>query len=185
VRIRDEKNSDPGSCMEKFGSGIRHGKNSDTGSGIHIPDPQHCLEESWNLSLLWWQFFCERNKRKMGFLKLETKNERVFKLAKDKKRWAYFFSLAQAKENFKKMSFFSFYTFPWPFCLFYLKTTSFLAGSINNVEVSLEESDSESTDPLDPAVSVKVIRPIKYVADTAGFENQQILLWTLLCQLRL
>jgi hypothetical protein len=40
-----------------------------------------------------------------------------------------------------------------------------LAGSINNVEVSLEESDSESTDPLDPAVSVKVISPIKNVAD--------------------
>jgi hypothetical protein len=58
-----------------------------------------------------------------------------------------------------------------PFCLFYLKTTSFLADSINNVEVSLEESDSESTDPLDPAVSVKVISPIKNVPDIAGLEK--------------
>jgi hypothetical protein len=26
-----------------FESGIRDGKNSDTGSGINIPDPQHCI----------------------------------------------------------------------------------------------------------------------------------------------
>ncbi len=66
-------------------------------------------------------------------------------------------------------------TFPGPFCLLYLKTTSYLAGSINNVEVSLEESDSESTDPLEPTVSVKVILPIKmlhYIV--AGFEKQVI-----------
>jgi hypothetical protein len=37
--------ADPGSGMEKFGSGIRDGKWSDPGSGIgkNIPDPQHCL----------------------------------------------------------------------------------------------------------------------------------------------
>jgi hypothetical protein len=37
---------DPGSGMEKFGSGIRDGKNSNPGwkkfeSGINIPDPLH------------------------------------------------------------------------------------------------------------------------------------------------
>jgi hypothetical protein len=52
MRIRDEKNSDPGSWMEKiwivdpgwkkFGSWILDGKNFDTGSGINLPDPQHC-----------------------------------------------------------------------------------------------------------------------------------------------
>jgi hypothetical protein len=31
---------DPG-CT-KFGCGIRDGKKSDPGSGINIPDPQHC-----------------------------------------------------------------------------------------------------------------------------------------------
>jgi hypothetical protein len=30
---------DPGSGMEKFRSGIRH---KEPGSGINIPDPQHC-----------------------------------------------------------------------------------------------------------------------------------------------
>ncbi len=65
-------------------------------------------------------------------------------------------------------------TFPGPFCLFNLKTTSFLAGSINNVEVSLEESDSESTDPLDPVVSVKVMSPMKNIANIAGLEKQQV-----------
>jgi hypothetical protein len=30
--------------MEKFGSGIQDGKNSDSGSGINIPDPQHCIK---------------------------------------------------------------------------------------------------------------------------------------------
>jgi hypothetical protein len=35
MRIRD-----PG--WKKFGSGIRDGKKSDPGSGINIPDPQHC-----------------------------------------------------------------------------------------------------------------------------------------------
>jgi hypothetical protein len=32
---------DPGSGMEKIRN--RNGKNSDTGSGINIPDPQHCF----------------------------------------------------------------------------------------------------------------------------------------------
>jgi hypothetical protein len=31
---------DPG--WKKFGSGIRYRKKSDPGSGINIPDPQHC-----------------------------------------------------------------------------------------------------------------------------------------------
>ncbi len=35
MRIRD-----PG--WRKLGSGIRDGKKSDPGSGINIPDPQHC-----------------------------------------------------------------------------------------------------------------------------------------------
>jgi hypothetical protein len=35
MRVRD-----PG--WEKIGSGIRDGKNSDPGSRINIPDPQHC-----------------------------------------------------------------------------------------------------------------------------------------------
>ncbi len=39
MRIRD-----PG--WRQFGSGIRDGKKSDPGSGINIPDPQHCLKES-------------------------------------------------------------------------------------------------------------------------------------------
>jgi hypothetical protein len=34
--------SDPGSGMEKIR--IRDGKYSDPGSGINIPDPQHCLQ---------------------------------------------------------------------------------------------------------------------------------------------
>jgi hypothetical protein len=32
---------DPG--WKKFGYGIRAGKHSDPGSGINIPDPQHCV----------------------------------------------------------------------------------------------------------------------------------------------
>jgi hypothetical protein len=32
---------DPG--WKKTGSGTRDGKNSDPGSGINIPDPQHCF----------------------------------------------------------------------------------------------------------------------------------------------
>jgi hypothetical protein len=40
VRIRD-------SGWEQFGSGIRDGKKSDTGSGINIPDPQHCVIDRW------------------------------------------------------------------------------------------------------------------------------------------
>jgi hypothetical protein len=36
MRIQDGKNSDPGSGMEKLGSGIRDGQNSDPGSGINI-----------------------------------------------------------------------------------------------------------------------------------------------------
>jgi hypothetical protein len=44
--IWDGKNLDPG--WKKFGSGmekirIRDGKYSDPGSGINIPDPQHCF----------------------------------------------------------------------------------------------------------------------------------------------
>jgi hypothetical protein len=35
--------ADPGSGMEQLGSGIRDGKMSDPGSGINIPDPQHCI----------------------------------------------------------------------------------------------------------------------------------------------
>jgi hypothetical protein len=38
MRIRD-----PG--WRQFGSGIRDGKKSDPGSGINIPDPQHCNKE--------------------------------------------------------------------------------------------------------------------------------------------
>jgi hypothetical protein len=34
MRIRDPE-------WKKFGCGIRDGKNSDPGSGINIPDPQH------------------------------------------------------------------------------------------------------------------------------------------------
>jgi hypothetical protein len=33
--------ADPG--WKKFGSGIRDGNNSELGSGINIPDPQHWL----------------------------------------------------------------------------------------------------------------------------------------------
>jgi hypothetical protein len=40
MRIRD-----PG--WKQFGSGIRDGKKSDPGSGINIPDPQHCLYMSF------------------------------------------------------------------------------------------------------------------------------------------
>ncbi len=48
VKILKLFNADPRSGMEKFGWGIRDGKNSDPGkhsdpgSGINIPDPQHC-----------------------------------------------------------------------------------------------------------------------------------------------
>jgi hypothetical protein len=34
--------ADQRSGMEKLGSGIRDGKRSDSGSGLNIPDPQHC-----------------------------------------------------------------------------------------------------------------------------------------------
>jgi hypothetical protein len=37
MRIRD-----PG--WRLFGSGIRDGKKSDPGSGINVPDPQHCSD---------------------------------------------------------------------------------------------------------------------------------------------
>jgi hypothetical protein len=40
VTILQFFDADPG--WKKFGSGIRDGKNSDLGSGINIPDPQHC-----------------------------------------------------------------------------------------------------------------------------------------------
>jgi hypothetical protein len=46
-------------CRTSFyqcsGSGIRDGKNSDSGSGINIPDPQHCFLHSWNILLLLFQ----------------------------------------------------------------------------------------------------------------------------------
>jgi hypothetical protein len=37
IQIRDQG-------WKKFGSGIRDGKNSDPGSGINIPDQQHCFQ---------------------------------------------------------------------------------------------------------------------------------------------
>jgi hypothetical protein len=37
----------PPSFADVFGSGIRHGKNQDPGSGINIPDPQDWLFYSW------------------------------------------------------------------------------------------------------------------------------------------
>jgi hypothetical protein len=40
--------------MEKFGSGIRDGKNSDSGSGIKIPDPQHCSAQSEHRTKAYW-----------------------------------------------------------------------------------------------------------------------------------
>jgi hypothetical protein len=39
VKILKFFDTDPGSRSEKFGFGIRDGKNSDSGSGINIPDP--------------------------------------------------------------------------------------------------------------------------------------------------
>jgi hypothetical protein len=42
VKILKFFDADPGSGMEKFR--IRHGKNTDPGFGINIPDPQHCAE---------------------------------------------------------------------------------------------------------------------------------------------
>ncbi len=45
---------DPGSGIRDPGSGM--GKNQDPGSGINIPDPQHCLPASLLLkSFLWIQ----------------------------------------------------------------------------------------------------------------------------------
>ncbi len=43
VKILKFFDEDPGSGMEQFGCGIRDGKKSDPGSGINIPDPQHCF----------------------------------------------------------------------------------------------------------------------------------------------
>jgi hypothetical protein len=40
VKILKFFDVDPG--WKKFGCGIRDGKKSDPGSGINIPDPQHC-----------------------------------------------------------------------------------------------------------------------------------------------
>jgi hypothetical protein len=40
VKILKFFDEDPG--WRQFGSGIRDGKKSDPGSGINIPDPQHC-----------------------------------------------------------------------------------------------------------------------------------------------
>jgi hypothetical protein len=45
VKILEFFDSETGSGMEKFGSGIRDGKNSDPGSGINISDPQHCRQD--------------------------------------------------------------------------------------------------------------------------------------------
>jgi hypothetical protein len=52
-RIRDPrwKNSDLGSGMKKFGSGIRDGKNSDPGSWINNPDPLNCSEATFLVSI--------------------------------------------------------------------------------------------------------------------------------------
>jgi hypothetical protein len=44
VKILKFFDAEPGSGMEKFGSGIRDGKKSVPGSGINIPDPQHCIK---------------------------------------------------------------------------------------------------------------------------------------------
>jgi hypothetical protein len=49
VKISKFFDEDPGSEIRdpgwrQFGSGIRDGKKSDPGSGINIPDPQHCLQ---------------------------------------------------------------------------------------------------------------------------------------------
>jgi len=41
VKILKFFDADPG--WRQFGSGIRGGKKSDPGSGINIPDPQHCF----------------------------------------------------------------------------------------------------------------------------------------------
>jgi hypothetical protein len=41
VKILNFFYAHPGSGMEKYGPRIRYGKNSDPGSGINIPDPQH------------------------------------------------------------------------------------------------------------------------------------------------
>ncbi len=55
VKILD---ADPGSGMEKFGYGIRDGKNSDTASRINIPDPQHCIccRQAEASCQAWWAF---------------------------------------------------------------------------------------------------------------------------------
>jgi hypothetical protein len=47
VKILEFFDADPGSGMEKNGSGMEKiqiwdGKNSDPVTGINIPDPQHC-----------------------------------------------------------------------------------------------------------------------------------------------
>jgi hypothetical protein len=43
VKIFKFFDADPG--WREFGSGIRKGKKWDQGSGINIPDPQHCRKE--------------------------------------------------------------------------------------------------------------------------------------------
>ncbi len=47
MRIRD-----PG--WRQFGSGIRDRKKSDPGSGINIPDPQHCKTEGIKVFLIFF-----------------------------------------------------------------------------------------------------------------------------------
>jgi hypothetical protein len=48
VKILKVFDADPG-FEKKFGSGSGMEKNSDPGSGINIPDPQHCLERDFTL----------------------------------------------------------------------------------------------------------------------------------------
>jgi hypothetical protein len=43
-----DEDRDPG--WRQFESGIRDGKKSDPGSGINIPDPQHCLPVTQTLT---------------------------------------------------------------------------------------------------------------------------------------
>ena len=59
------RNRDPG--WRQFGSGIRDGKKSDTGSGINIPDPQHCSDtvesEGREMKQCGIQYIEEKNKK--------------------------------------------------------------------------------------------------------------------------
>jgi hypothetical protein len=46
IKSYDNKFFSPLSFVAVFGSGIRVAKNQDLGSGINIPDPQHCYKLS-------------------------------------------------------------------------------------------------------------------------------------------